>query len=119
MKRILYSNGSLVMGDDLAGSVVRYATALAKAHSADSVVIPIVSGDFHTLGGTTVLETGKVEMLIGPASQLVIEEVGGQTGGEDDAEFIAEIEKKLDLMQHPTPIEPCPPCENLKTFEDI
>jgi len=118
MKRILYSSGSLVMGDDLARSVVRYATALAKAHSADSVVIPILSGDFHSAGGSTVLETGRVEMLIGPASQLVIEEAGGELEGQDDAAFIAEIQHKVDLIEHPAPIEPCPPCENLKTYED-
>jgi hypothetical protein len=44
MKRILYANGSILTGDDIARSVVRYAAVLANAQSADTVVIPVVAG---------------------------------------------------------------------------
>jgi hypothetical protein len=93
MKRILYANGSVLTGNDIATSVVRYAAALARAKSADTVQIPTIRDDRQTT----------VEMLIGPSSQLMIEDAG--EGPLDVASaYLEEINSRRDRMEHPAPI---------------
>lgn len=97
MKRILYANGSVLTGDAIAHSVVQYATTLAKAGSADAILVPVVHGDT----GTT------VEMLIGPASQLIIEDAGQDPGSVFEYEsFREEIERRRDSVEHPPSVRP-------------
>jgi hypothetical protein len=97
MKRILYANGSVLTGDAVAHSVVLYATTLAKAGSADAILVPVVEED----GGTT------VEMLIGPSSQLIIEDAGEDPASVFEYEsFRAEIERRRDSVEHPPSVRP-------------
>jgi hypothetical protein len=96
MKRILYANGSVLTGDAIAHSVVQYATTLAKVGSADAILVPAVQGD----GGT-------VEMLIGPSSQLIIEDAGQDPGSVFEYEsFREEIERRRDSVEHPPSVRP-------------
>jgi hypothetical protein len=107
MKRILYANGSVLTGDDIATSVVRYATALARAKTADTVRIPIMRDDRQST----------VEMLIGPSSQLIIEDAG--EGRIADSEvFLDELETKRDRIEHPPPITSGEPDFAPRNFEE-
>lgn len=64
MKRIHYSSGSVLTGDDIADAVVRYAAALAANAAAAEVRAPAIldNGD-----------VGEALMLLGPASQILAE----------------------------------------------
>lgn len=96
MKRILYANGSVLTGDAIAHSVVLYATTLAKAGLADAILVPVVEGDGRT-----------VEMLLGPSSQLIVEDAGQDPGSVFEYEsFRAEIERRRENMEHPPSVLP-------------
>jgi hypothetical protein len=65
VKRILYVNEAFTTGDAIAEAVLRCAMALAKAGTAETIAIPIVD-DAN--------ERRDVTLLIGPASQIALEE---------------------------------------------
>ncbi len=77
MQRIFYTTESLVTGDEIARALLEYAGALARANTAETVSIPIRRPD-----GTTIRAT----LLVGPASQLVSEDLDpdGQEELRDD-----------------------------------
>jgi hypothetical protein len=79
MKRISYAGGSITTGDQLAEAVMEYATVLARTGGADAVTIPAVSDD----GGIFA-----VELLVGPASQLVVAPVESDYQDPDSPEAI-------------------------------
>ena len=66
MRRIVYAGGTLYTGDTIAEALLDYARALARNGTADTVFVPA-----HTGEG----DPGSIELLIGPASQLVSEPV--------------------------------------------
>ena len=110
MKRILYANGSILTGDDIAHSVVRYAAVLANAKSADTVVIPVAAG-----GGNH-----EVEMLLGPASQLMVEDA--ETGFETrfDASYLAALDRRREMFENPPPIASLPGvAEDVPVFDEF
>ena len=108
MKRILYASGSVLTGDEIADSVVKYATVLAKVGSADTITIPVVKDHVPNT----------VEMLVGPSSQFIIEDAvdESEAPGTDYAEFVAEIDEKRELLEHPASIQPA---EGLTSYEDF
>jgi hypothetical protein len=61
MRRIHYSSGSVVTGDEIAAAVLEYAEALSTHGTADVVNVPVLlpSGN-----------TATASLLIGPASQI-------------------------------------------------
>ena len=97
MKRILYASGSVLTGDAIAHAVVQYATSLAKVGSADMITIPVVNAGH----GST------VEMLIGPSSQLMLEDAGEDPAELfDDQSFQEEIDSRRYLVDNPPNITP-------------
>ncbi len=110
MKRILYASGAVLTGDAEAHSVVQYATVLAKADSADTVTIPVYrEGRVST-----------VEMLIGPSSQLMVEDAGDDPQDAfADRSFLGEIDKRRDRIENPPAITPeGEPTAPIPTLED-
>lgn len=97
MKRILYASGSVLTGDAVARAVVQYATSLAKAGSADTITVPVVKGH----------RSETVEMLIGPSSQLILEDAGEDPGAVfADLSFQEEIDHRRELIENPPVITP-------------
>ncbi|QIS38126.1 hypothetical protein [Clavibacter capsici] len=83
MHIIHYADGHYLTGDEVAAAVVGYAEALAReGTAAATVVIPVRVADGSV---------ERVELLIGPASQLVVE--AGEPGGDElrDPELVARI----------------------------
>lgn len=82
MKRLTYAGDSFLTGDAIADALLDYATTLARADVADHVVVPGLSRD----GART-----RFDIVVGPASQLIAEQVEG-VGEElvDDA-FVADL----------------------------
>lgn len=101
MKRIYYINGSVVTGDRTAETVLAYAQALAQSEGSDTIDIPVIG----ELG-----ETGRAQLLIGPASQLMVVTQLSTKAEFDDDEAIARIEKRILGLTRPLsrPADPGP-----------
>lgn len=86
MKRIHYTSGSVLTGDEAADTLLEYAAALARNGTADTVVlntVPTVQGEQTT------------RFLVGPASELVAS--GEQTleAEPDNSEAIAYMKRQI------------------------
>ncbi|MBG6054380.1 hypothetical protein IWX81_000770 [Salinibacterium sp. CAN_S4] len=97
MKRIHYSGGSVLTGDNIAHSFALYAASLAIAGSADAVIIPVVKdGAF-----------GTAEIVIGPASQLMVEDAGIEFDAEfDEAPYLAQLDERRGRLDSPVGVQP-------------
>jgi hypothetical protein len=89
MKRITYGNGSFVTGDAIAEAVLDYAAALANANRSEHLTVP---------GRDAVTGAQVVEMVIGPASQILAseEEIGPDVV---DASFVDDLESRIQLLK--------------------
>lgn len=94
MKRIFYASGSLVTGDRMADAIVHYAEALAMRDTSDTIDVPIAlrSGAI-----------GRAQLLIGPASQLVVVPEEGAIDREEDEATIQELMHRSALLASPRP----------------
>ena len=84
MRRITYAGTELYTGDRIAESLLDYARALAREGSSDTVFVP---------GRTTTGAVGGIEVLIGPASQLVSEPVDSIEPEIEDAALVEKLER--------------------------
>lgn len=87
-----YTGGSVVMADDVAEAVLRYARELAVSQASDVLIVPVVG------------ENGQMataEFLIGPASQLLAVPTAGTESGRDQS-VIDEIDRRARLLRPPT-----------------
>jgi hypothetical protein len=91
MKHIQYDRSTILTSDDVADAVIEYAAALAGGNRADTVKIPAVAAD-----GT--MTTTKV--LIGPSSQLVVEDADEDELEGEDAEFVARLRASALTFEH-------------------
>ena len=66
MHKIHYAGDSIVTGSEIARALLDYAQALSQVTASATVEVPTLEEDG---------EHGRVELLIGPASQLVAHEV--------------------------------------------
>jgi hypothetical protein len=89
MRQITYAGGTFLTGDAIAEALMEYAAALANADRAATVHVPAVdNGDITD-----------VNVLIGPASQLMAEKVV-HAGPEPDGTAI--VDAINDRMEHLT-----------------
>lgn len=82
MKRLRYADVSLLVGDDLALTILSYARDLAQAKTADIVSV---------LGQREDGSSSRVQMLIGPSSELIAEDAGGAAALASDTAAITDI----------------------------
>ncbi len=94
MKRIFYSSGSVVTGDRTADALVHYADALAGRDSSDTVdiVVALDSG-----------ASGRAQLLIGPASQLVVVPEEDPAAEVEDEDTVRELVRRTALLSSPRP----------------
>jgi len=85
MKTIIYAGAQLMTGNDIAAAVLDFCTALAEDATAETVVIPILSADGSRKNAT---------LVIGPASQIVAEDV--DTGFDEllDPDVVSELARR-------------------------
>lgn len=69
MHKIHYAGDSIITGSKIARALLDYAQALSQASASATVEVPTLEENG---------ERGRVELLIGPASQLIAHEVGSQ-----------------------------------------
>jgi hypothetical protein len=77
MQRIYYAGEHFLTGTEIANALVSYAAALAQRGSADAIEIPVLHED-----GRAVV----INFLVGPASQIMAEEVDTPTDGGSGAD---------------------------------
>jgi hypothetical protein len=106
MKRILYSGGTIVTGDQVADAILEYASELARHEFSDTIDVPTI---------TDAGLAGHTQLLLGPASQFVVEEY--ETGSDDpiDEGLVETIREKTAHLQAPKPI----PSEGTSGYPDL
>jgi len=90
MHEISYAGRSFVTSDEVARVLIEYAAALANANRAATIDVPALG-----------LETGDdaLQILVGPASQLMsspVESLGVIVGGE---RFVAAIRERIENLE--------------------
>lgn len=85
MKRVTYGGGSFLTGDQIADAVLDYAAQIARARSADHLVVPALGADG---------EPASVDVVLGPASQLLAEREGVAAPDVENAAFVADLERR-------------------------
>jgi hypothetical protein len=106
MKRILYSGGTIVTGDEVADAILEYASELARHDSSDTLDVP-------TLTDTGL--AGHTQLLLGPASQFVVEEYETSSDDPIDDGLVDTIREKTSHLQAPKPI----PSESTSGYPDL
>jgi hypothetical protein len=95
MKNIRYDSSVILTSDDVADAVIEYAAALSGGDRADTVEVPAVAAD-----GT--MTTTKI--LIGPASELVVEDADENELEADHSEFVERLRSAARQFSHHEPI---------------
>jgi hypothetical protein len=85
MKLIIYAGSRLMTGDEVAGAVLDYCAALADADTAETVEIPILMDDG---------EPSKATLLVGPASQIVAQDVTSEWDELEDPDTVRLLKEK-------------------------
>jgi len=113
MHRIHYAGDSIVTGSSVARALLDYAQALAQESASATVEVPTLEEDGAR---------GRVELLIGPASQLTAHEF--QTEHEEivDDDLVDRMTAETNRLRHfgwPTPTAGVVPVEPMKDWHDL
>lgn len=84
MKKITYAGEVLITGDDVAAAVMRLSKRLAEERAAEAIEIPILDAAGRR---------STVALLVGPASQIVVEAHSGSEEELLDEEAVARIDR--------------------------
>lgn len=93
VRRIEYAGLSIVTTDEVATSVLRYAAALAAVGRSAMITVPAIDTEGEPI---------EVEVVLGPASQIVSTTTSG-VGDVDDARFLGELTRALDDLEAHSP----------------
>jgi hypothetical protein len=92
MKRVFYAGGSFVTGDRTAQAVLDIAHALADREKATIIDIPVAVP--HS-------DEARVQLLVGPASQLMVMSEAADVGDVDDEQTLASLARQVQGLLHP------------------
>jgi hypothetical protein len=106
MKNIHYDSSVILTSDDVADAVIEYAAALSGGDRADTVEVPAVAPD-----GT--MTTTKI--LIGPASELVVEDADEDELETDHTVFVDRLRAAARTFGHHDPIH----AAERETLDDV
>ena len=95
MKNIRYDSAIILTSDDVADAVIEYAAALSGGDRADTVEVPAVAPD-------GMMTTTKI--LIGPASELVVEDADADKLEMENTEFVERLRAAAETFGHSEPI---------------
>jgi len=97
MKLIHYAGETFLTGDGVADALLDYATALARRARADRVELPVLSDG----------ELGLIEIVLGPASQLVVETRDFADAPVDEVQddrIESDIRRRTAALHNPRPL---------------
>jgi hypothetical protein len=89
MKRLSYVDRSIITEDRASDAVLEYAQLLALRGKSDVIAVPAVTHDGSPM---------TVDLLIGPASQLIAEPDDSQATLDVEA-FLADVTARVDRLQ--------------------
>ncbi|TBN55466.1 hypothetical protein EYE40_14775 [Glaciihabitans arcticus] len=89
MKRITYSGGSLVTGNAITAALLEYTTSVADAENSVTVDIPVLEEN-----GEVTVHT----LLLSPASQFDVADVGGISDAEEAARFPVPVMPQIGIV---------------------
>lgn len=92
MHQISYAGDTFVTTDRIARAVLDYARALGRVGADDTIEIPAVDDSG---------EVWKIELLIGPASQLVARQVEGEEQDLQAEELLADLSRRVASFDTP------------------
>lgn len=96
MRRIRYAGGSFLTGDAEADALMRYAAALANVDRAATLTV---------IGRSEAGDVAEFVLLVGPASQVIVEPVDDEFDLPPADDFIADVEQRIgELTWRPDPI---------------
>lgn len=90
MRQITYGGGAFVTSDEIADALLEYAAALSNADRAATVHVPAID----TFG-----KTSDIQVLVGPASQLMSESMEGEETALNGTEFIGGIAIRMETLR--------------------
>lgn len=94
MKRIHYTDEYMVTGDTIAAAVVEYARALAMKNESDTVDLPGMDrAGLHQ----------RFQILLGPASQMLVSEEQSDEAEIDDPGLVDDIEDRIRRLRRVEP----------------
>ena len=85
MKTIHYADYDIMTTDSIAAAILEYSRVLAHSERSDSVHIPGVNADGELVG---------YDLLVGPASQIVVADSATGDPGIDDHDALAELRER-------------------------
>lgn len=97
MKHVTYSNKSLLFGDEAADVLMEYAALLAHLGDADKVDVRAITSE----GAETV-----ATFLLDPGANLMAESATVQVEEPDNAEAIAYMRSRIELLTNPPAATP-------------
>ncbi|MCU1482135.1 MAG: hypothetical protein JWQ19_2921 [Subtercola sp.] len=95
MKRISYSGGSFLTTDGVADALLHFVAALGSSHRAEAIEIPVMRDDG---------EEDTVQLVIGPASELVSVTESTAFSAPDSRDAIARLNALTDSLRVPHPV---------------
>jgi hypothetical protein len=116
MDRIHYAGDSILTGTEIAHALLDYARALAQVGSSDTVVIPTITADG---------QSGRSEILVGPASQLISDSDDSELDEVVDEDLVTDLRARADHVRRygtsapATEAHPVEPTGGWSEFDDI
>ncbi len=90
--RVTYAGGSFVTGDDVAKALLDYAATLGGQGKAVALGVPAMDIAHGTL---------EVDLLVGPASQMIAEPIDTREPELESAKFVQELRDRIARLERP------------------
>lgn len=92
MKRVIFADRVLLMGDAAADSLLEYARVLTHAHGVDAVTLRCLGADGDTV---------EASFLLNGHTSLLVESTNSNIQPPDNAEAVAEIRDRIHALLRP------------------
>lgn len=89
MKHVTYADKSLLLGDDTADTLIRYAAALTQHGTADSVEVKAISSDGDSVTAT---------FLLGPGAPLMAETATNDLPEPDNSDVTTHMQERIGML---------------------
>jgi len=91
MQHVTYADKSLLVGDDAAETLIRYAAALGRKQSSDYVRLTAISGDGDEVTAT---------FLLSASAPLMIESAHSSLPEPDNTAAVQHMKQKISALEH-------------------
>lgn len=92
MKRVMYSEKSLLMGDEVVNLMMEYAVVLARTSSADQIDVEAITAEGERVTAT---------FLMGPATIMVAETTQSSYPEPENGAVVSYLREQIGLIKEP------------------